>query len=68
MIKVLEVTRTISDSDFVSNIYTINKLARNIIEATEYKEFYRSEDFEYINILAEKTKVALQKITAVMKL
>lgn len=67
MIKIIEIKETIEDSSFLDNIYIIQKLNRKIINKTEYIKELNKDDYKYISILAEKTKIALEKINHIYK-
>ena len=67
MLKIIEIKETIEDSSFIDNIYKIQKLNREIINKTEYIKKLNKDDYKYISILAEKTKIALEKINQIYK-
>lgn len=67
MLKILEIKETIEDSSFLDNIYKIQKLNREIINKTEDIKELNKDDYNYISILAEKTKLALEKINQIYK-
>lgn len=67
MLKIIEIKETIEDSSFLDNIYIIQKLNRKIINKTEYIKELNKDDYKYISILAEKTKIALEKINQIYK-
>lgn len=67
MIKIIELKETIEDSSFLDNIYKIQKLNRKIINKTEYIKELNKDDYKYISILAEKSKIALEKINQIYK-
>lgn len=67
MLKIIEIKETIEDSLFIDNIYKIQKLNREIINKTEYIKELNKDDYKYISILAEKAKIALEKINQIYK-
>lgn len=67
MLKIIEIKETIEDSSFIDNIYKIQKLNREIINKIEYIKELNKDDYKYISILAEKTKIALEKINQIYK-
>lgn len=67
MLKIIEIQETIEDSSFLDNIYIIQKLNRKVINKTEYIKELNKDDYKYISFLAEKTKIALEKINHIYK-
>lgn len=62
MLKIVEVKETLYDSKLVDNIYAINKLTENMINATEFIVDINRDDYNYINIVLEKTRKNLEKV------
>lgn len=60
--KIYEIKEQISDTNFIDNIYQINKLMQRIINQTEFIIDINKTDLDYINIVLEKIKINLQKI------
>lgn len=61
MIKVYEITETISDSKLMDNLYSINKITKELIKQTEFIQDINKDDLDYINIALEKIKINLEK-------
>lgn len=60
--KIYEIKEQISDTNFIDNIYQINKLMQRIINQTEFIIDINKTDLDYINIVLDKIKINLQKI------
>lgn len=67
MLKIVEVKEELYNSDLVSNIYAINKLTSNMINATEFIVDINRDDYNYINIVLDKTRKNLEKVYNVIK-
>ena len=67
MLKIVEVKETLYDSKLVDNIYAINKLISNMINATEFIVDINRDDYNYINIVLDKTRKNLEKVYNVLK-
>lgn len=67
MIKIIEVKETITDGKFINNIYNIEKLIRNIIKRIENTNELNYDDYKFLEIIMEKTKISLTKAYDVMK-
>ena len=61
MLKIIEIKETIFDSQLVDNIYAIDKTIKNIINETEFITELNKDDYNYINIILEKTRINLEK-------
>lgn len=68
MLKMIEIKETLEDSKFVDNIYNIQRINKEIINKTEYIIELNKDDYNYISILAEKSKIALEKINQILKI
>lgn len=68
MLKIIEIKETLEDSKFVDNIYNIQRIDKEIINKTEYIIELNKDDYNYISILAEKSKIALEKINQILKI
>ena len=66
--KIIEIKETLEDSKFVDNIYNIQRIDKEIINKTEYIIELNKDDYNYISILAEKSKIALEKINQILKI
>ena len=61
MLKIIEIKETIFDSQLVDNIYAIDKTIKNIINETDFITELNKDDYNYINIILEKTRINLEK-------
>lgn len=68
MRRVIEVRETIFDSRLVENIYTMEKLIKNIISRIEFTNELNYDDYKFIDIVMEKCKTGLEKAYEVMKM
>lgn len=60
--KIYEIKEQISDTNFIDNIYQIQKLMQRITSQTEFITDINKIDLVYINIVLDKIKINLQKI------
>lgn len=67
MIKIIEVKETIQNTTLLDNIYSINKIVKEIIKRTEFVTDLNKDDYNYINIILEKIKTNLNKANLLMK-
>lgn len=67
MLKIIEIKETIFNSQLVDNIYAIDKIIKNIINETEFITELNKDDYNYINIILEKTKINLEKAFDLLK-
>lgn len=67
MVKIVEVKETIFDSRLVENIYDIEKLIKNIISRLEFTNELNYDDYKFIDIVVEKSRIGLEKAYEVMK-
>lgn len=68
MVKILEVKETLEDTTLIDNIYLINGIIKDIIKQTEFITELNKDDFNYLNIVLEKTKINLRKVQLLTKL
>lgn len=68
MVKILEVKETLEDSKLIDNIYLIDGIIKDIIKQTEFITELNKDDFNYLNIVLEKTKTNLRKVQLLTKL
>ena len=68
MIKILEIKETLFDSQLVKDIYELNQLTKQMINKIESIEDINYDDFKYLQILLEKTKIGLKKANEILKL
>lgn len=67
MLKIVELKETIKDSDLTNNIYDMQKIIQKIILNLEFIEEINKDDYNYLEILTEKSKTALKKTLDIMK-
>ena len=67
MLKIIEIKETIFDSQLVDNIYAIDKTIKNIINETDFVTELNKDDYNYINIIIEKTRINLEKAFDLLK-
>lgn len=60
--KIYEIKEQVSDTNFIDNIYHIQKLMQRITNKTEFMIDINKTDLEYINIVLDKIKINLKKI------
>lgn len=68
MLRVVELKETILDSHLQENAYKIKNLTERIIEELQLHSEINKDDYNYLEIVLEKTKTNLQKSYMVMKL
>ncbi len=66
--QIYEIKETLTDSTIIENIYQIQKLIKDITKQTELIININQVDFNYINIVLDKTKINLQKIYQILNL
>lgn len=66
MLKVVEVRETLEDTSLIDNLYEVNKLTKELIRQTEFVSELNKTDFEYINIVLEKTRTNLEKVLKII--
>lgn len=66
MLKVVEVRETLEDTSLIDNLYKVNKLTKELIRQTEFVSELNKTDFEYINIVLEKTRTNLEKVLKII--
>ena len=67
MLKIVELKETIKDSNLTNNIYDMQKIIQKIILNLEFIEEINKDDYNYLEILTEKSKIALEKTLDIMK-
>lgn len=67
MLKIVELKETIKDSNLTNNIYDIQKIIQKMILNLEFIEEINKDDYNYLEILTEKSKTALEKTLEIMK-
>lgn len=68
MLKIVELKETLEDTSLIDNLYEVNKLTKEIIKQTEFITELNKVDFNYINIIIEKTKINLEKVEKLIKI
>lgn len=68
MLKIIELKETLEDTSLIDNLYKVNKLTKEIIKQTEFITELNKTDFDYINIIMEKTKNNLEKVKELIKI
>lgn len=68
MVRILEIKETLLDSALVENIYKIKDLTERIIEELELQRELNKDDYNYLEIILDKTKTNLQKSYMLLKL
>ena len=68
LLKVVEVRETLEDTSLIDNLYEVNKLTKELIRQTEFITELNKTDFDYINIIMEKTKNNLEKVKELIKI
>ena len=67
MRKILEIKENICNSSLLDNIYEVNKITHNLIRQINCVTEINIEDYNYLNIIIEKTKGVLTKAYEVLK-
>ena len=67
MLKIVELKETIKDSNLTNNIYDMQKIIQKMILNLEFIEEINKDDYNYLEILTEKSKTALEKTLDIMK-
>ena len=67
MMRIIEVKETIYDSKLIDNICESNKELKELINKTEFITEMNKDDYNFINIVMEKTRVNLEKINSLIK-
>ena len=66
MLKIVEIKETTDNSNLVDNIYSINKTVKNIIKDTEFIFELNCDDYNYLNIILQKTRKNLDVVYAII--
>lgn len=67
MVKIVEIKQTIYDSEMIQNLHTIQRISQDILNEMQFIPELNKDDFQYLDVVLEKTKVNLQKIYNVVK-
>lgn len=68
MLKIIELRETLENTSLIDNLYKVNKLTKELIKQTEFITELNKTDFDYINIIMEKTKNNLEKVKELIKI
>ena len=66
--KVIEIKETILDSQLLENLQVIQKMMGELTLYAEFIQRMNKDDFDYIDIVVEKTRLNLEKIYCLLKL
>lgn len=66
MLKIVEIKETTDNSNLVDNIYSINKIIKNIITDTEFIFELNKDDYDYLKIVLQKTRKNLDIVYAII--
>ena len=61
MLKIVELKETMKDSNLTNNIYDMQKIIQKLILNLEFVEEINKDDYNYLKIVTEKSKIALEK-------
>lgn len=67
MLKIVEIKQTIYDSDMIQNLHTIQKISQDILNEIQFISELNKDDYQYLDVVLEKTKNNLLKIYNVVK-
>lgn len=68
MLKIVEVKQTIYGSDMIENLHTIQRLSQDILNEIQFIPELNKDDYQYLDVILEKTKTNLLKVYNVVKL
>lgn len=67
MLRIIEITETIFNSKLVHNIYAVSNIIKDIVNQTDYITELNRDDYNYLNIIMEKTKINLEKVAELLR-
>lgn len=67
MLKIVEIKQTIYDSDMIQNLHTIQKISQDILNEIQFIPELNKDDYQYLDVVLEKTKVNLLKVYNLIK-
>ncbi len=68
MLKIVEVKQTIYGSDMIENLHTIQRISQDILNEIQYIPKLNKDDYQYLDVVLEKTKTNLLKIYSLVKI
>ena len=68
MVRVVELKEMVLNSNVYENIYNIKDISEQIIEELQLLQDINKDDYNYIELILEKTKINLQKAYMLLKL
>ena len=68
MIKIVEIKETLFDSQLAKDICWLNQLTKQMMNKIENIQDINYDDYKYLQILLEKTKIGLKKANEILKL
>ena len=68
MVRIVEIKENLIDSSVIENIYKIKDITEHIIEELELQRELNKDDYNYLEIILEKTKINLEKSYMILKL
>lgn len=68
MIKVLEIRETLADTNLTKDICKVRELVEDITSTLEANNTMNRDDYKFASIVFEKTRIALQKVNALIKI
>ena len=67
MLKIVEIKQTIYDSDMIQNLHIIQRISQDIQNEMQFIPELNKDDYQYLDVVLEKTKANLLKIYNVVK-
>ena len=67
MLKIVEIKQTIYDSEMIENLHTIQRISQDILNEIQFIPELNKDDFQYLDVVLEKTKTNLLKIYGLVK-
>ena len=67
MVKIIEVKQTLYGSDMIENLHTIQRISQDILYELQFIQEINKDDYQYLDVVLEKTKVNLLKVYNLIK-
>jgi len=67
MVRIVEIKEDITDTKLIDNIYDIQKVIKRIAYEFEINSQLNIDDYNYLNVIFEKTKINLEKVYNLIK-